>query len=634
MLMLVNSLIPLIQQTQLASPDILEGRAADPGPQDRLVPSYILHSPIKITSNADFTAQSFPGSGTAEDPYVIEGYNITTTETCIGIRDTDACFVIRDCLLKGEMLGGVHLRNVNHGEIRNNTILGGAYFGVALQSSSDNTVVNNTISGIYVHGDGVYIFSSSDNTVVNNTISEYNYGVSIVSALNNTLSSNIFVNNGIYISGNAVEYWRQNITTDNFVNGKPLGYFWNWTSGTIDGTQYGQVLLANCTGVIVEDGVFSNASMGIQLGYSSYCSLMNNIISGNHNGVHIHFSSNSTLVNNTISGNESHGVVFGSSSDNTLVNNTISGNHGEGVYIPSSSDNTLVNNTISGNYYNGVFLPDPGTSNNTLVNNTISGNSWSGVYIFGSSDNTIVNNTISGNSKLGVSISSSSNNTVVNNTISGNNNTGVSIWTFSSDNLIYLNVIADNDNGNANDYGTGNHWNITGRGNYWSDHTGTGVYNVPGSAGSIDYYPFIYPPETTTPTIDQPADMDYEEGTTGNTITWTPSDAHPSHYVVYRNGTEVALASWNGNSITVEVDGLNVGIYDYRIVVYDTSGNSNSDTVIVTVISTTTTPTTTTTTTTTTTETTLPDNTMLIVFGGVGVAIVAAVIVVMRFRRK
>ncbi len=865
-LMLVTSVALFAQQIPPTSPDISKGQAEDSGPQGSFIPSYITHSPITITSNADFASQGFPGSGTPENPYLIEGYSITTG-TCVSIQDTDAYFVIRDCLLTGGTTGkGVELDGVDHGEIQNNTISGndfgvrfyessgntvvnntfsgnrygvyllyssdnivvnntisgnhyGVYlasssnntlvnntisgntsYGVSLSSSSNNTLVNNTISGNYyesvslsfssdntlvnntISGNyiGVRFYESSGNTVVNNTISGNDYdGMRLSSSSDNTLSSNIFVNNGIRFSSPGVESWRQNITPDNLVNGKSLGYFWNWISGTIDGTQYGQVILANCTGVTVEEGVFSNATVGIELGYSSYCSLMNNTISGNSNifgvslcyssgntvvnntisgsdyNVHLHTSSDNTLVNNTISGND-YGVYLTSSSDNTIVNNTISGNrygvylfyssdntvvnntisgndygvylsyssdntvvnntisgndyegvsfssssdntlfsnifvnngirisgngveywrqnittdnlvngkplgyfwnwtsgtidgtqYGQvifanctgvtvkagvfsnatvgivlgyssycslmnniisgndyGVYLTSSSDNTIVNNTISGNDY-GVYLTS--SSDNTIVNNTISGNDY-GVYLYPSSNNTVVNNTISGNSNrgvyfyfssnnivmnntisgnyYGVFFTSSSDNTVVNNTISGNSNRGVYISS-SSDNLIYLNVIADNDNGNAYDSGTGNHWNTTGMGNYWSDYTGTGVYNVPGSAGSIDYYPFIYPPDTSLPSIDQPADMDYEEGTTGNTITWTPSDAHPSHHVVYRNGTEVASVSWDGSSITVEVDGLSVGIYNYTIVVYDISGNWVSDEVIVTVIDTT-----------------------------------------------
>lgn len=444
-LMLVTSVVLFAQQIPPTSSGVSKGQTEGARPQDSFVPSYITHSPITITSNADFVSQGFSGNGTAEDPYVIEGYNITTTGTCISIQDTDACFVIRDCLLTGGSSGtGVRLDGVDHGEIRNNNISGIDDCGVYLRystgntivnntmsgnnnsvffvfSSSNNTVVNNTISGSYRFGvfigyssndntvvnntisgndAGMIIVFSSDNTVVNNTISGYDCdGVRLYSSSNNTLSSNNFVNNGIRISGDVLEYWRHFITTDNLVNGKLLGYFWNLTSGIIDGIQYGQVILANCTGVTVEDGLFSNASVGIALGYSSYCSLMNNTISGNI----------------------------------------------DGVYLFSSSNNTVVNNTISGNDY-GMYLD----------------------YL------------------------------------SGNN-------------LIYLNVFADND-GNACDDGARNNWSITGIGNYWSDYSGTGEYRIPGSAISIDYYPFIYPPETTVP----PQTTTSTTTTTTSTSTTTP----------------------------------------------------------------------------------------------------------------
>ena len=694
-LMLVTSVVPFAQQIPPASSNSSEGQIESSEPQDSFIASYITHSPITITSNADFTSQGFPGSGTPEVPYVIASYNITTTGVCISIQNTDAYFVIRDCLLTAGSTGkGVRLDGVDHGEIRNNNISGIDDCGVYLRysvdntvvnntmsgnnnsvfivfSSNNNTVVNNTISGSYRFGvfigyssynntvvnntisgndAGVIIVFSSDNTVVNNTISGYDCdGVRLYSSSNNTLSSNNFVNNGIRISGDVVEYWRHTITTDNLVNGKILGYFWNWTSGTIDGTQYGQIIFANCTGVTVEDGVFSNASVGIALGHSSYCSLMNNTISGNsHYGVYIDSSSNITVVNNTISGNDRDGLRLESSLDNTLSSNNfvnngiyISGNEVEYWRHSITADN-LVNGKLLGYFWNltsgiidGIQYGQVILANCTavIVEDGVFSNLTVGIELGYSAYCSLMNNTISGNEE-GVSVASSSNNTVLNNTISGNNY-GVYLHPSSDNNLIYLNIIADNNNGNARDYGTGNHWNSTVTGNYWSDYTGTGVYHVPGSAGSIDYYPFVYPRETTPPTIDHPADMDFEEGTTGNTIEWNPSDAHPSHHVVYRNGTEVVSDSWDGGSVTIEVDGLSVGVYNYTIVVYDTSGNSASDTVLAIVLPQTTI--TTTTTTSTTTNTTTPNGDVtgpVIVFLGVGaVGVIVIVLILMKYRR-
>ncbi len=94
-----------------------------------------------------------------------------------------------------------------------------------------------------------------------------------------------------------------------------------------------------------------------------------------------------------------------------------------------------------------------------------------------------------------------------------------------------------------------------------------------------------HPPDTTDPTIDQPADITYEEGSTGHSITWNPSDANPLSYTVTRDGTFVDGGPWSGSSITVNVEGLSVGTYIYNCTVYDTAGNSASDIVNVTVTS-------------------------------------------------
>ncbi len=98
-LMLVTSVVLFAQQIPPTSSGVSKGQTEGARPQDSFVPSYITHSPITITSNADFVSQGFSGNGTAEDPYVIEGYNITTTGDCISIQDTDVYFIIRDCLL-------------------------------------------------------------------------------------------------------------------------------------------------------------------------------------------------------------------------------------------------------------------------------------------------------------------------------------------------------------------------------------------------------------------------------------------------------------------------------------------------------------------------------------------------------
>jgi hypothetical protein len=142
----------------------------------------------------------------------------------------------------------------------------------------------------------------------------------------------------------------------------------------------------------------------------------------------------------------------------------------------------------------------------------------------------------------------------------------------------------------------------------------------------------------TSPTIDSPSDIEYEEGDTGNSITWTPSDTHPATYQLYIDGTEIVSEVWEGGSITLSADGLTEGVYNFTLVVIDIGGNSASDTVIVTVSTTSTTPTThTDTTTTTTTPTTLPDNTgviIVLVISGMGGATLIIILYVCKEKKQ
>jgi len=91
--------------------------------------------------------------------------------------------------------------------------------------------------------------------------------------------------------------------------------------------------------------------------------------------------------------------------------------------------------------------------------------------------------------------------------------------------------------------------------------------------------------DSTEPTIDHPSDIVYEEGATGNSITWNPSDEFPESYQIFRNGVQIRTGLWNSSaeSITISVDGLAIGLYNFALVVYDVDENSASDTVLVNV---------------------------------------------------
>lgn len=91
--------------------------------------------------------------------------------------------------------------------------------------------------------------------------------------------------------------------------------------------------------------------------------------------------------------------------------------------------------------------------------------------------------------------------------------------------------------------------------------------------------------DTTKPYISRPANIEYNEGETGNEIDWIPIDDFPRNYEVLSNNSVIQSGQWNSTEwITINVDGLSVGVYNYTIWIDDQSGQTNVDTVWVTVL--------------------------------------------------
>src|SRR5207244_11554044 len=110
------------------------------------------HAPIRIQSNAEFTAANgvVGGHGTPEDPYLIAGWEITNVDTteAIFIRDTDASFVIRDVYVhQPPGLGFARIRfiEVSNGRVEDSTVTGFAA-DLSLELASKLTVAGRNLT--------------------------------------------------------------------------------------------------------------------------------------------------------------------------------------------------------------------------------------------------------------------------------------------------------------------------------------------------------------------------------------------------------------------------------------------------------------------------------------------------------
>jgi len=94
--------------------------------------------------------------------------------------------------------------------------------------------------------------------------------------------------------------------------------------------------------------------------------------------------------------------------------------------------------------------------------------------------------------------------------------------------------------------------------------------------------------DTTNPVITvSPNNFTEEAGYTGQSISWTATDALPNTYTIELQGSGIVAGptAWtSGVAITYNIpDGFSPGAYMYKITFTDESGNSISDTVMVTI---------------------------------------------------
>ena len=92
--------------------------------------------------------------------------------------------------------------------------------------------------------------------------------------------------------------------------------------------------------------------------------------------------------------------------------------------------------------------------------------------------------------------------------------------------------------------------------------------------------------DTIPPVYDSPGNRQYYLGATENSLSWRPADlSAPGMYAFYASAQLNKTGAWNSeDELIFNVDGLEVGTYNYTIVFRDFYGNSIQDTSFVTVL--------------------------------------------------
>lgn len=320
------------------------------------------HAPIYILrDNFTFANGVVSGSGLPQDPYVISGWNITTTggpspASAIHIASARAAFVIRDILVHTPSSPsdtyGVYIENSPRGVIDHLQITGPKY-GVYMSASPSSLIENNNVWNATW---GIYL-SGSDNSVASNNI------------IHNATADGITVsgNNLLTIKGNAVS-----------CVGNCTGFFITATNSLFEGNSaangpsclgaklplcYGYRIVSTTDSTFRNNTILNNAFGFIINGYDYRNMVKGNHAVGNQYGIGLEGGPGSVNTDNTVSENNVtnniHGIYTFMSSQNRIFDNYLRNNSSGNAYeTPDANFRNLWNitKTLGTNILGGPFL--------------------------------------------------------------------------------------------------------------------------------------------------------------------------------------------------------------------------------------------------------------------------------------
>ncbi|MGY5876760.1 MAG: right-handed parallel beta-helix repeat-containing protein [Candidatus Thorarchaeota archaeon] len=557
-----------------------------------MMPSYTEHDTIYIQNNShlQYLAQneSWGGDGSELSPFLIEGYNITSDALAIEINHVTLYVTIMDCYIDSNNPGfdhGIYLNNVSHCQI-NETIIKNRFYGINAAESPNLLISNCNISlctNDNINLDGspfVYLFE-------NNFFESGNAGSALVDCPNSTIEFNNFFTNDYGLIMNNDDY--TSISYNHFFNNSIYGLDSGYTEFAYIFSNY----------------MYDNGEAGLALNFGDNTTIDQNEFYHNgwsgtpRGGLYAWNTPIGVVVTNNLFSNNSYsGIRLDSAAHWTISNNDIVDNGDQGIYGPNSDHMTVFQNSILNNgrtpeggaQFCGVYI-DHTSEYWDFDHNFVSDNAGYGFTNSGTNHTTYSNNEIVDNDDVGIEVSGDAFYiTIYNNTITDHGYAGIHAedsfhlmvtWNIIFENrfgilmnaidnsTFYYNDIAWNPFGNVEDTNSFyNRWNISSVGNWYGDYFDTGNYTH--SVTSIDYHP------SNSLEISAADSIEYESGSTGNTLFWSAQALNPWYYQWHVNESYVDFAFWDGTDISIPVDGLDIGYNVIQVDVYHISERSTS----------------------------------------------------------
>ncbi|MFX1478044.1 MAG: nitrous oxide reductase family maturation protein NosD [Promethearchaeota archaeon] len=552
------------------------------------------------TTNFIHIDGSIPGNWTAttgypwcyidNGVYIIENVIIDASTSPTGsgifiINSKNEYFIIRNCTVYNAGTvnedAGIRLENTNNGVLTNNNCSNNGYFGINLHLNCENNTIsgnigsNNAVHGIRLQSYCIY------NTLLGNTANENTgSGIRLRGGCENNLISGNTANDNFEQGIVLMQQCDNNTISGNIANGNNWGIRLdtNCNDNTVSGNtvlnnQYGIYLYTNCDGNTISGNTANyNTLDGIYLWYHCYYNTISqNTLFNNQYGIYLfQWSISNTISENIIYENDVYGIRLEGACDNNLIfNNIIFNNSNENARDININN---WNNTLIGNYwgdYSGMDSNYDGIGDSPY--NISGGNNKDYIpimnyepFFFKPPDDFTYEIGTEGHTFKWFVITTSMLPLTFNVF-----RDGISVKTgklFTIVNEIEINV---------DGLDTGNH----GFSIEVSDGYG-GTYTNGISVTVINSNPVF----TAIPN-----DFSYEEGSTGNNLSWKFSDISTNSptYTITRNGVPIIIDNpcISGEPIEISVDGLNVGSHGFTIEIDDGYGGTVLDGVFVNVVS-------------------------------------------------
>ena len=226
--------------------------------------------------------------------------------------------------------------SVRSWNVYENTITLSKDIALFTEQLADNWTIHDNDIAANMHG--IYLRSPSnvlrENRMINNT---YNFGVS--------------------------NYYLQNVSISNTINGKPIYYLINWNCGQVP-SDAGYIALVDSANITIANINLSQNEQGIILIQTQNITLENINASNNVYGIYLQESTNFTIFS-TQAVNNTYGIYLQNSANGTLSGNMAISNT-YSVSLKSSTNCTITGTNVEENEY-GIYVSE--TSGNLIYHN-------------------------------------------------------------------------------------------------------------------------------------------------------------------------------------------------------------------------------------------------------------------------